>query len=338
MSIIEKESKEIIDKIDFTGLKNKSILITGASGLIGVYMISCLKQISKTHNIKIYAWIKNEIDKEFLSIFDDCYIIKKDITDQNSFIDLPNFDCIIHAAGYGQPGKFLDNKIKTININTISTINLFTKLNKNGKFLFISTSELYSGLDSENILETQVGDTNTNHPRACYIEGKRCGETICYSHISKDIDVKIARLSLAYGPGTKKYDHRVLNSLIEKGLKNDKIELMDSGDAIRTYCYITDVIEMFWNILLHSKDTLYNVGGKSKTTILDLAKLIGKNLNKEVKTPEINQELIGNPKVVNISLTKYINEFNKEEFKSLEEGIINTIEWQKFLYNETNSL
>jgi UDP-glucose 4-epimerase len=79
---------------------------------------------------------------------------------------------------------------------------------------------------------------------------------------------------LAYGPGTKKNDHRVLNSLIQKGLMGDKIELMDGGDAVRTYCYITNVIEMFWNILLFGKKTLYNVGGESKITILELAKTI----------------------------------------------------------------
>jgi len=337
-NIIKDDIEGIFEKIDFTELKDKSILITGASGLVGVYTVSCLKEIYKDLNIKIYVWVRNEIDSKFIELFNDCYVIKKDITERSSFNDLPNFDYIIHAAGYGQPGKFLENKIKTITLNTTATINLFNKLNKNGKFLFVSTSELYSGLETENITEQEIGNTNTNHPRACYIEGKRCGETICYAHLEKGVDVKIARLSLAYGPGTKKNDHRVLNSLIEKGLKKNNIELMDSGDAIRTYCYITDVIEMFWNILFNGKDVLYNVGGTSKTTILDLAKLIGKNLNKEVIVPKINQELVGNPKIVNISLKKYIDEFKKDDFKPLEEGIINTIEWQKFLYNETDNV
>lgn len=335
-NVIKEDVKNIFEKINFTELKNKSILITGASGLIGVYMVSCLKEISKKLNIKIHVWVKNEIEPEFIEIFEDCQIIKKDITEDSSFEDLPKFDYIIHAAGYGQPGKFLKNKIKTITLNTTSTINLLNKLNFGGKFLFISTSELYSGLDYENISEKEIGNTNTNHPRSCYIEGKRCGESICYAYKEKGVDVKIARLSLAYGPGTKKNDHRVLNSLIQKGLSNENIELMDQGEAIRTYCYITDVIEMFWNILFFGKEPVYNVGGKSVTSILGLAELIGENLNKKIVLPKATQELEGNPKVVNISIEKYLEEFEKNNFIPLEEGIKKTIKWQKKLYYGNN--
>jgi UDP-glucuronate decarboxylase len=333
-NIIKEDIEGLFSKIDFTGLRNKSILITGASGLVGVYMVSCLKRISEDLNIKIYVWIKNEIDPKFIDIFDGCYVIKKDITDTTSFDNLPNFDYIVHAAGYGQPGKFLENKIKTIELNTKSTINLLNKLNASGKFLFVSTSELYSGLDYDNISESQIGSTNTNHPRSCYIEGKRCGESICYAYREKDVDVKIARLSLAYGPGTKKDDYRVLNSLIQKGLFEENIKLMDQGDAIRTYCYITDVIEMFWNILLFGKEPLYNVGGKSVVNILGLAKLIGRELNKEVVIPSVVQELKGNPKVVNISIDKYLKEFQKNNFITLDDGMKKTIKWQKFLYDK----
>lgn len=334
MSIIIDESKEIIKNINFSQLNNKKILITGASGLIGVYLVSCLKQIMKTHNIDIFVWVQNDIDIIFSDIFHDCTIIKNDITDISSFLKLPEFDCIIHAAGYGQPDKFMDDKIKTISLNTTSTIELFNKLKTNGKFLFISTSELYSGIDEQNITEIQIGTTNTNHPRSCYIEGKRCGESICNIYKEKGYDVKIIRLSLAYGPGTKKNDKRVLNSLIQKGLNEDNIKLLDSGDAIRTYCYITDVIEMFWNIFLFGEDLIYNVGGKSVTSIYDLSVLIGSKLNKNVEIPkEINQQL-GNPKIVNISIDKYMNEFKKHKFVSLEDGLNKTINWQKKLYNE----
>ena len=147
------------------------------------------------------------------------------------------------------------------------------------------------------------------------------------------VNIKILRLSLAYGPGTKKNDNRVLNSLIEKGLTQDYIKLLDNGTAVRTYCYITDVVEMFWNVLLFGKESLYNIGGKSVISILELAELIAKNLDKKVLLPEIEKELAGNPKIVNISLQKYLNEFNKNTFVSLEDGIKKTINWQKYIYN-----
>ena len=68
-----------------------------------------------------------------------------------------NFDYIIHAAGYSQPAKFLDDKVKTIKLNTLSTIELLKKLNPQGKFLFVSTSELYNGLEKEFVTESDIG-------------------------------------------------------------------------------------------------------------------------------------------------------------------------------------
>lgn len=337
--MIIEECNDIVKSLNFNNLKNKSVLVTGASGLIGVYMISCLKLLKEEHNIEIFAWIKSDISISHKHIFEGVRIIKGDITDVVCFQDLPSFDYIIHAAGYGQPGKFLEDKIKTITLNTLSTIQLLNKLKKAGTFLFVSTSELYSGLDVENITEDECGVTSTDHPRACYIEGKRCGEAICYSFLQKRVNVKIARLSLAYGPGTRINDQRVLNSLIQKGLLNPYIELLDDGSAIRTYCYITDVIEMLWNILLHSKEVLYNVSGRSKITIKELAETIGKELDRKVKLPSICKALTGNPKIVNVSSEKYIQEFKKTSFKSLKEGLKTTIKWQREIYkNETNNI
>lgn len=332
MFVINEEIDLIFEKIKIDNLKNKKILITGASGLLGVYFVSYFKKFL-SQNVELYVWIKSNIEEEFKEVFLDCYVIQSDITDPGSFLDLPFFDVIIHAAGYGQPGKFLENKIKTIEINTVSTINLFKSMNKNGYFLFLSTSELYSGINDKSITELQIGNTNTNHTRSCYIEGKRCGESICFSYSEMGYNVKIARLSLAYGPGTKKGDARVLNSLFEKGLKNNSIELLDNGSSIRTYGYISDITEMLLNILFFGKETIYNVGGKSELSIFDLATKIGKLCKKVVKIPEDSKGLNGSPQVVNISIDKYINEFEKKDFISIDEGLGRTFEWQKKLYN-----
>lgn len=331
VSIIENETKSIINKIDFTCLKNKSILVTGASGLVGLYMIACLKNIQKQFNIKITAWTNKGIPKYLLPIFETCEIITGDITDTARFIDLPNYDCIIHAAGYGQPLKFIQNKIKTIKINTEATNNLLEHLNKDGRFLFISSSEIYNGIDHDSITEDMMGNTNTNHFRSCYIESKKCGESICHAFVEAGFNVKVARLALAYGPGTRMDDERVFNTFIKKGLTEKNIILLDHGTAIRTYCYIVDAVEMLWNICLHGKYVVYNVGGISRTSIYDLAATVGKSLKKEIILPEFQQPLAGNPKLVNISCSRYTQEFNKTSFVHLNTGIDKTINWYKFL-------
>lgn len=342
LKIIQDESSQIANNIDFSSLRGKRVLITGASGIVGVYMLSCLQEAKKKFNIDVFCWVNNDIEPIFQPLFDGCAIIKGDICDDDLldavFSDLcehhlSGFDLIIHAAGYAQPNKFLENKVKTIQLNTTSTVKLFKMLNAGGSFIFMSTSEVYSGIDHDNIAENDIGTSSTDHPRSCYIEGKRCGEAICHAFHNEKTNVKIIRLSLAYGPGTKKNDQRVLNSLFQKAFENGRINLLDSGSSMRTYGYISDIIEMIWNISLFGKEIVYNVAGESRTTILDLAKQIASLTNVDLTAPQDDvSQLAGVPKNVNLSLQRYCSEFNKPNFLSLEDGLKKTMEWQRGIY------
>jgi nucleoside-diphosphate-sugar epimerase len=330
MNFLKKDINRIIENIDFSTLKNKKVLITGASGLVGFYLTQCVKRLQNELNIEVYLSYKNDIPPYLKEYYDFLYTeIKEDITSVK--LESKFFDVIIHSSGYAQPIKFLSDSLTTIKINTHATINLLDSLKPDGKFLFVSTSELYSGNNDFNIDESQIGTTTPSHNRACYIESKRCGETICHSYRASEYDVKIARLSLAYGPFTKLGDLRVLNSIIDKGLNNNNIELMDDGSALRTYCYITDVVEMFWNILLHGNEITYNVSGFSNISIKGLAENVGKILDKKVIAPVSLDGLAGSPKVVNISSEKYINEFQKHSFVDMKHGLENVIEWMKYI-------
>ena len=247
----------------------------------------------------------------------------------NPFL-IDKFDYIIQGAGYGQPQMFGKDKVKTISINTTLTNDLFSYLKPDGKFLFISTAEVYSGAPSPH-KETDIGTTTPQHPRACYIEGKRCGEAICMAYKEQGYDVKIARLALAYGEGTKKGDTRAINQIIEQALTKKNIKLFDDGSAIRTYCYVQDAAEMMLQILFKGKDVVYNVGGISTTTIYDLAEMIGHYTGKRVIRG--SNPLTGSPDSVELSLVKVLQEFPRT-FVSLKEGIKKTIEYQKELYGK----
>ena len=326
MDILNKEITHITQSIDFSSLKGKKILITGATGLVGFYLTQCVKNLRKELGLEIFLSYKNDIPSYLKDYYNFPYTeLKGDITS----LTLPpnSLDVIIHSSGYAQPMKFLQDSLTTIKINTVATSNLLESLNPKGKFLFVSTSELYNGNYNLDITEDQIGTTNPSHDRACYIESKRCGEAICHSYAHSGYDVKIARLSLAYGPFTKLGDLRVLNSLIDKGINNDVINLLDDGSAIRTYCYITDVVEMFWNILLHSKEITYNVSGFSRSSIKQLAEKIGHKVNKPIATPKVSNSLKGSPKIVNISSDKYIKEFHKSSFVGLDTGLEQVIKW-----------
>ena len=208
---------------------------------------------------------------------------KGDLSQIDFLSSLPPAEVIIHAATYGQPGMFAAFPDTTLKLNTLSTFCLLDKLRSGNKFLFLSSSEVYDGLESSPFHEEQIGITNTTHPRACYIEGKRCGEAICNAYRTKGIDAKAVRLCHAYGPGTRSDDRRAMSSFIGMALREKKITLLDAGLARRSYCYISDAGAMIWRILLGGREVIYNVGGEYRTTIAELAQKIGNILNVEVR-------------------------------------------------------
>ena len=334
---ILNDAKAVSDKIDFSELQGKSILITGASGLIGHYLVASL-QNAYQNGIKfanLFLVIKSEPSDCFVDLIRNLpvTIIKGDLTDIHFLSSLPMADFIIHAAGYGQPGKFMIDQVKTVALNTVTTLQTLEKLKPGGKYLFLSTSEVYSGLNHPPFTEEQIGTTNTDHFRACYIEGKRSGEAMVYAFRAKGVEAISARVSLAYGPGTRTDDARVMNDFIRKGILDRKIELKDAGASMRTYLYVTDAVEILFQILFNGKQGVYNVGGHSRTSILDLAKAIGAVLTIPVSSPPPgNTGVIGAPDDVFLDMSRVENEFGKKEYVSLEDGLRRTIEWQEYLY------
>ncbi len=335
--IIAADAEQICKKVDLTEISEKVVIVTGASGLVGGYFLACLKHLSHSMHMKFRAAAVMQSEPhpyliEFLD-YNGAEVLRGDLTDYDFCRSLPQADYIIHAAGYGQPGRFMENPVKTIQLNTSATCALFEKLREKGKFLFISTSEVYSGLTNPPHKESEIGTTNTTHPRACYIEAKRCGEAICNAYRLKNVQAKSARLALAYGPGTRPGDMRVINSFIQKALQG-RITLLDQGKAKRTYCYVSDAVEIMWNILLKGRESVYNVGGFSKTTVGDLARKIGEYLNVPVIFPDGSESIIaGAPDDVFLDMAKAQNEFGKTEYVIFDDGLERTIEWQKILYD-----
>lgn len=343
--IINKECKNVFDKIDVKSLKNQKVLITGASGLIGSFFADFLNYLNDNHNFNIQIYltsfgsisgqerIRHLLNKKNVNYFN---------WDASTPIDenkIEGVKYILFCSGYGQPAKFTKNNVKTAFINTVGVNSLLEFLNKQGQgnLLFISSSEIYGDPDSSNIptKEEYNGNYSIENIRASYICSKRLGEIICLQYADK-INVKIARVGLIYGPGTLLNDDRVLQNFIFKASKNKKISMLDDGSAIRNYLYLTDGIEILFNILLHGKNTIYNVGGDTEpTSIYDLAKKVSYFFNADVEKGEDlkNNIVKSSPKNVYLDMNRY-----KQEFKNsinvpikLNEGIKNVILWYKLL-------
>jgi UDP-glucuronate decarboxylase len=337
--LILDDASLVVGKLNHDELSRKRVLITGASGLIGTHLLASLSYLRSEAGLplKVYGVVNSEPEEYFVDIaeFGDAEILRGDLTDPGFVRSLPESDLIIHAAGYGQPGKFLQDPAKTIALNTSTLLGLLEKVTVGGKLLFLSTSEVYTGAPRPPYRETDIGNTNTDHPRACYIEAKRCGETICIAYRQKGIDAKSARIALAYGPGTRAGDRRVINEFIHRGIEGE-ISLLDHGQARRTYCYVADAVEILWDILLTGADPIYNVGGSSRVTIRELALKIAEYLSVSVSFPsDIPEGLAGAPEDVFLDMTKAKREFGKSEYVDLAQGLERTIEWQKLYYSST---
>ena len=318
-------------------LNGKTILLTGATGLIGTHFLYAFRDMYNNDiDLNVIAFGKSDPPEHLTELLHMPFVKYKKI----NLIDdtLPEYykdiDIIIHAASYGQPERFMAYAEETILLNTSVTIELFKRLAKDGKFLFISSSEVCSGIYDVPIAEDMIGTTTPYHQRACYIEAKRCGETIVNTYRGDGIDAKSVRLCLAYGDGTRKYDKRVLNEFIEKAILNKEIKLLDGGQSIRTYCYAGDAVKMMLNILLKGTSPVYNVGGVSTFNIAHLASLIGQIMNVPYVLSSDRFTLGGSPSLVNISIQRYIDEFGDMNFVSIEEGLKKTIKYQQQLYEK----
>jgi UDP-glucuronate decarboxylase len=332
-NIIEKDARYVNERINLNSLDGLNLTITGATGLVGLNIINAINyhnlHSAKTH-INVNALSFNKPTGIIHDIFKANHIesISGDLSDMGFVKEVPFSDCIIHSAGYGQPGKFLDDKLKTISINTSATIELSKRLKNNGSFLYLSSSEIYSGCSSLKNVETDIGTTSPNHPRSCYIEGKRSGEAIINILREKGVNATSARLALAYGPGVKNNDERVLNQFIRKGIRGS-INLLDSGNSNRTYGYISDVVVMLLNLLIKSNQSVYNVGGNSIVTIRELAIKIGQLMNVDVQIPKADSYLKDAPQSVGLDLSRIEEEYEYRDYINIDEGLKNTIEWIK---------
>jgi len=333
-NIILADTKNLIKEESSKYFKNKKILILGYSGIIGQYFVGFFLNLLNTNyspkSITLVSKSKIPSYLNFIKKIKQIKIIQNDIV-KNNLHDFKKYDCIIFAAGYGQPSKFLNNPIETINLNTTILNNFIGKLKLKGKFLYMSSSEIYNKNINKNLTENDIGLTNTNDPRASYIEAKRCGETIINSYkMNYNIDAKSIRLCLAYGPGAKKNDGRVLYQFIERSIKNRNLIIQDSGLAKRKYIYMLDALKMMLNITVFGKQTTYNIAGKESVTIKSLAKKIAEIFKIKVQVKK-RDTLPGSPADISLSIKRYLDEFGKINLTKIDDGLKKTIDWHKLL-------
>jgi UDP-glucuronate decarboxylase len=325
-SLLERNADDALKRIDSAPLRGKAVLLTGATGLIGVNLAAAFA----------LAGARVTAPKRGLP-------------------QIGTYDYIVHAAGYAQPARFLADPIATIAVNTSMLADLLRRLKPEGRLLFLSTSEVYSGNNRALFREEDIGATNPAHARGCYIESKRCGEALVHAARESGQQAYIARVSSVYGPGVRPKDTRVMSQFIDAAIKDGEVVMKDGGQARRVFLYISDAVEMLLNILLHGEGAVYNVGGPAsigkvnynlsgETAIIQLARRIGELMRVPVKMPPLGHHgprasqaagMPGAPAHVGLDLGRYMREFDKQTWVSLDDGLKRTIEWHRLIAGAT---
>ena len=269
---------------------NKKVLITGANGFIVNYIINLLIFLNLEHNFKIKIILtsrnKEKTKKKFINNKTKKFIKILNYDFEEKFNLTEKVDHIIHAASNASPRYYKNFPIETILPNAIGTYNLllYAKKVKVKSFIFFSSGEVYGNSKNNILKENELFSFNTLNLRSSYVESKKMGETLCFSFFKqKKVPIKILRIFHTYGPTMNLDDGRVMMDFVKNAKQNKKIVVKGDGDQKRCFCYISDLIEGIFIVLLKGKNgEAYNLSNNNEFySIEKLAEIVSKLINKK---------------------------------------------------------
>ncbi len=273
--------------------KNRSLFITGATGLIGSAIVDQLLDLNEAENmsIKIYAGARSirKARDRFGDLLNrsDLSIVEYDALKPVKLKE--HIDYIIHAGSPGMPAEFSEHPVETMMANILGVHNLFLCAKECGtdRLLFVSSSEVYGNMQgSLPFKEEDSGFVDLLSPRSCYPSAKRAAETLCVSHTKEyGIDCVIVRPGHIYGPTASPQDNRVSSAFVYDALKGRPLVLKSDGSQIRSYCYAADCVSAILTVLQNGKSsTAYNIANKvSDISIRQLAGIIAREGQVEMR-------------------------------------------------------
>jgi len=185
------------------------------------------------------------------------------------------FDCIFNLASPASPRHYQAQPVRTLLTNVLGTKHgLELALHTKARFFQASTSEVYGEPSQHPQHETDLGRVDAGNARACYAEGKRAAETLCFDFAREHgVDVRVARLFNTYGPRMALDDGRVVSNFLAQALRGGPLTIHGDGQQTRSFCYVTDLVE---GMLAFAQRDLrthgpINLGNPEELSVLDLA-------------------------------------------------------------------
>lgn len=286
--IIQEDLEKIINfkAVDWKAFQGKTVLISGANGMLPSYMVETLLYLNEKYDyhVKVVALVRNieKAHKCFSEHIKDeaLEFLVQDVAEPIRYDGDIHF--IVHAASQAAPSYYGVDPVGTFKANTLGTINMLelAKEKKVEGFLYFSTGSVYGMVPGEKVFlqEENLGLTNTLDVRSCYAESKRAGENacVCY-HYQYGVPAKIVRIFHTFGPKVNLNDGRVFSDFCKNVLNNENIVLKSDGSAKRSFCYVADAIQAYFLVLLSGEPaTAYNVGGDEahEISVRDLSQML----------------------------------------------------------------
>lgn len=338
--LYHQDIKNIIGlNLPWDKLQNRSLLLTGASGLIGTMLIDVLMEKNdKNHlNCMIYAIGRNEkkAQKRFAEYFEKPYFrfVSMDV---NNPIQLDeNIDYIIHAASNTHPRLYASDPIGSLMTNLEGTHNLleYGRVHEMRRMLFLSSVEIYGqALKEDDVFdESYCGYIDCNTVRAGYPEGKRAGEALCNAYISKyNMDIVIPRLSRVYGPTMRLDDSKAISQFLMNGVHGENIVLKSQGLQKYSYCYVGDAVQGLLCCLLKGESgDAYNIADiRTDMLLKDIARYIASLNGQQVvfDLPDMVEQKGFSKVTVGVMDSSKLQTLGWQPFDDLKSGIKKTIE------------
>jgi UDP-glucuronate decarboxylase len=253
--------------------KPKRVLVTGGAGFIGSHL--CERLIAEGCEVlcldNLFTGSRRNI--EHLLSHPHFSFIERDV--QVPFI--APVDWIFNLACPASPVHYQHDPVATVRTNVLGMVNMLDLARTMGvRVLHASTSEVYGDPLQHPQDETYWGNVDPISRRACYDEGKRCAETLCFDyHREYGVDVKIIRIFNTYGPRMAKDDGRVVSNFVLQALRGGDVTVYGDGSHTRSFQYIDDLVEGMMRMMRKDGFTgPVNIGNPEEFTVLELAKMV----------------------------------------------------------------
>jgi len=314
-------------------MERKRVLITGAAGFLGSHL--CDRFIKEDyHVIAMDNLITGDLHNiEHLFALENFEFSHHDVS---KFVFVPGkLDYILHFASPASPIDYLKIPIQTLKVGSLGTHNLLgLAKNKNARMIIASTSEVYGDPNVNPQPEEYWGNVNPVGPRGVYDEAKRFQEamTMAY-HTFHGLETRIVRIFNTYGPRMRLNDGRVLPAFIGQALRGEDLTVFGDGSQTRSFCYVDDLVEGIYRLLLSDYAQPVNIGNPDEITISQFAEEIIKLTGTTQKV--IYKELpVDDPKQRRPDITKARALLNWEPKVNRADGLKITYDYFKSLPQE----